>query len=245
MICTRKNDLHKETVQFLRSIDYGRLRGFDMKSLMGYEISPTSFYLTKDGFMRKADKAQLATELKQMLGENPPANLPSTIQKRVVIIDFMAYVRKVPIKTLRLNSYHDLFSNLWDTFTSLGHSCDRIDIVFDVYRDHSIKESERRRRAAVEGIETLITTTDQTLPVDMERFWALPTNKTSLQQHFIKWVMKKLETEIFEKHLFLGGSHEESSDVCLSFVGGSFSRERLLRCTHEEADDRIIFHAHH
>ena len=63
--------------------------------------------------MRKSDKCQLATELKDMLGHNPPATLPSTIQKRAVIIDFMAYVRKVPIKTLRLKTYHDLFSNLW------------------------------------------------------------------------------------------------------------------------------------
>ena len=238
-------DLNKETVQFLRYIDYGRLRGFDMKTLMSYEISPTSFYLTKDGLMRKSDKSKLTTELKDMLDHNPPTNLPSTIQKRVIIIDFMAYVRKVPIKTLRLSTYRDLFSNLWGTFTSLGQSCDRIDIVFDVYLAHSIKESERRRRAGVQGIETLISTADQTLPVNLDRFWALSTNKTSLQQHFIKWVVKKLETENFDKHLFLGGSHEENPDICMSFSGGSFTRERLLTCTHEEADDRIFFHAHH
>ena len=148
--------MDKETVKFLRLIDYGRSRGFDMRVLMSYEISPTSFYLTKDGLMRKSNKSELVTELKGMLAEKPPANLPPTIHKRAVIIDFMAYVRKVPIKTLKLNTYNDLFSNLWDTFTSLSHSCDRIDIVFDVYIDHSIEASERARRATVQGIETLI-----------------------------------------------------------------------------------------
>ena len=217
-----------------------------MKDLMSYEIAPTSFYLTKDGFMRKSNKSELATELKGMMAEKAPVSLPSTKHKRAVIIDFMAYVRKVPIKTLKLNTYNDFFGNLWDTFTSLSHSCDRIDIIFDVYIDHSIKASERKRRAVVQGIETLISTFDQTLPVEMERFWSLSQNKTALQQNFISWILDKLERERFDKHLFLGGSHKEDSDICLSFTSnGSFSVERLLQCTHEEADDRVFFHVNH
>ena len=33
--------------------------------------------------------------------------------------------------------------------------------------------------------------------------------------------------------------------MCVNFVNGLVSVERLLECTHEEADDRIFFHAHH
>ena len=33
--------------------------------------------------------------------------------------------------------------------------------------------------------------------------------------------------------------------MCISFVNGLVSVKRLLECTHEEADDRIFFHAHH
>ena len=91
----------------------------------------------------------------------------------------------------------------------------------------------------------MISTTDQTLLVEMEQFWALSANKISLQQKFIKWIVEKVESEHLDIQLFLGGAHEESSDVCLSYVGESFTRERLLECTHEEADDRIFFHAHH
>ena len=238
-------DLNKETVKFLRQIDFARLRGFDMKVLLSYEISPTSFYLTKDGLMRKTGKSDLVTELRGMIHEKPPVVLPTTIQKRAVIIDFMAYVRKVPIRTLKLTTYNDLFGNLWDTFMSLAYTCERIDIVFDVYIDHSVKASERRRRATMDGIETLIQKTDQTLPVEMERFWSLSQNKTALQQHFISWTIKKVEAENFEKQLFLGGSHRENSNICLSYVNGSFGTERLLECSHEEADDRIFFHIHH
>ena len=104
-----------------------------MRVLMSYEISSMSFYLTKDGSMRKSNKSELATELKGMMIKKAPATLPPTNRKRVLIIDFMPYVRKVPIKTLKLNTYSILIDNLWETFTSLSQSCNRIDIIFDVY----------------------------------------------------------------------------------------------------------------
>ena len=34
----KEHDLAKETVRFLRHIEYARLREFDLKILMGYEI---------------------------------------------------------------------------------------------------------------------------------------------------------------------------------------------------------------
>ena len=44
----KEYDLAKETVKFLRHIDYAHLRYFDLKILMGYEISPTAFTLQKE-----------------------------------------------------------------------------------------------------------------------------------------------------------------------------------------------------
>ena len=32
---------------------------------------------------------------------------------------------------------------------------------------------------------------------------------------------------------------------CVSLINGFVTEERLLECTHEEADDRIFFHANH
>ena len=60
-------DLAKETVKFLRHIDYARLRDFDLKIFMGYKISPTCFYLTKGGLIQKPNKSELITELKSMI----------------------------------------------------------------------------------------------------------------------------------------------------------------------------------
>ena len=82
----------------------------------------------------------------------------------------MAYVRKVPIKKKNLKKYSDLFNDLWSTFTFLSSSCNKIDIVFDFYKNLSVKSIERKRRATVEGIETIINKIEQTFPVEMDRF---------------------------------------------------------------------------
>ena len=90
--------LAKKRVHFLRHIDHARLRDFHLKILMDYEISLTCFYLTKRGLIRKSNKSELITELKSMITKNIPTHLPPTNHHRNVIINFMAYARKVPIK---------------------------------------------------------------------------------------------------------------------------------------------------
>ena len=92
----KEYDLAKETVKFLRHNHYACLR--DLKILMGFKISRTCFYLTKGGLIRKPNKSELITELKSMITKNVPTHLPPTNHHRNVIIDFMAYARKVPIK---------------------------------------------------------------------------------------------------------------------------------------------------
>ena len=62
--------------RFLHHIDYARLRNFKLKILMGYEILPTCFYLTKRGLIRKPNKTELTTQLKSMIRKNIPTHLP-------------------------------------------------------------------------------------------------------------------------------------------------------------------------
>ena len=106
--------------------------------------------------MRKPDKADLLSELKGMMPEKAPTTLPQTNHQRAIIIDFMAYARKAPTKKLKLGTYNDFYNDHWKTFTLLATLCRRIDIIFDVYIDHSGKASEQRRRTTVDGIETVI-----------------------------------------------------------------------------------------
>ena len=71
-------DLAKETVKFSHHIYYARLWDFNLKILMGYEISPICIYLTKRGLIRKPNKSELITEIKSMITKNIPSHLPPT-----------------------------------------------------------------------------------------------------------------------------------------------------------------------
>ena len=75
----------------MNDINYARLRDFDLKILMGYEISATWFYLTKRGLIQKPNKSELTTELKSMITKNFPAHLPPIDHHRNMIIDFLTY----------------------------------------------------------------------------------------------------------------------------------------------------------
>ena len=81
--------------------------------------------------------------------------------------------------------------------------------------------------------------------MEIDQFWPISKNKTALKQLFTKWILKNVKSEQFDKPLFLSGSHKEKDAMCVSFVNGLVSVERLLECTLGEADDRIFFHASH
>ena len=118
----------------------------------------------------------------------------------------------------------------------------RIDIIFDVYLRHSIKQGERNRRCKEDPIETNIGTSKQKLPVDMDRFWASLDNKMRFQQAFIKWVQ---ENHVGDMPVYLGGAGEENVTACIRVCSINPSKDvESLRNIHEEADDRMMYHIH-
>ena len=125
----------------MRYIDYARLRNYDIKNLLQYELTTTSFSLTKEGYLRKPQKSDLSTELKRLLSGRCLASLPAVVDKRMLIIDFMAYARKVPVKKANLKTFLDFLEHLWSTFTDLSKGCTRIDIIFDLYHNKASKEA--------------------------------------------------------------------------------------------------------
>ena len=101
----------------------------------------------------------------------------------------------------------------------------------------SIKSHERDRQIDGKGILANVCTLNQPLPVEMKKFWALSDNKVSFQQAFIKWME---ESQIDNTYVFLGGSHSKDETICIGIINGSCCVERLLQCSHEEADYRIM-----
>ena len=108
-----------------------------------------------------------------------------------------------------------------------------------MYLPKSINESECNRQGKLDAIITSITRLDQPLPVDMDRFWSSTENEVRLQQFFIKWTTENYKDHT---HVYLGGSHADNLTACLKVFRGETRYVHLLKCNHEEGDDRIMFH---
>ena len=116
-------DIKKETASFMRYIECSRIRNYDIKNL---------FFLTKDGYLWKPRKSDLATELKKLFEGRSPKSLPATLHDRGIIIDFTGYARKVPTKKANLKTFLDSCNPLWWTFMQLSKDSSQIDIIFDL-----------------------------------------------------------------------------------------------------------------
>ena len=113
-------NVNKETIHFLRMIDYSRLCNLDIANLLKHETVSTSFYLTKDGKLQKSPKTELARELKNLLEKPCPTEIPYSDLKSVVVIDFMVYAQKIPTKKMMLATYEKFFKALWRTFSTFS-----------------------------------------------------------------------------------------------------------------------------
>ena len=106
-----KQDLNKETVRFLSTISYARVKGFYLKFLLAYKVLKSSFYLIKDNYISKPKKPELTTELKQ-LPDNNPASGSEISYSCFLFVDFMGYARKILVKKRNLKTFLDMFKAL-------------------------------------------------------------------------------------------------------------------------------------
>ena len=231
----------KETSDTLRWIEIARSRGFSAETLLRYELTSTSYYLTSDGFLKKPEKAQLSKELESKFLEKDEimVNHPASKENTAVIIDFMAYARKSYVKVLKCKTFGDYFDNLWRKFVRLSEGSLRTDIVFDLYEEKSLKHWERLRRKKVDPIDVTPNSPSTPLPVNMESFWASSQNKKLFQELFIEWLVKQGN---HEKPVYLGGGHKVTPKMCMKLTKDSATWIPSLQCECEEADDRIMKH---
>ena len=120
----KKVDLRKETMKFCRKIDVARFRQFDIYKLLSSEILENSYFLTKDNYLRKPDKRQLVNEIEKYLSKPSEKILKEKerYSKEVTVIDFMAYARKIPLKSLQLRSFTKLAGDMQGMFLSTSRN---------------------------------------------------------------------------------------------------------------------------
>ena len=121
-----------------------------------------------------------------------------------------------------------------------GKNCLRIDIVFDRYRELSIKSHTRHKRSKTcHPIRRVIENRNVPLPNNWSNFLALQENKIDLCWFLWEQILLQAPED---KIIVVAGGFERDETVCCNkrYVDVSF-----LCSNHEEADTRMILHAIH
>ena len=121
-------------------------RKLEMKTVLSYPLGPIPWALTNaDGSLRKTDKAKLLNDIAQ--------NIPVVevfTEKSACIVDGMSIVQKLDGNQ---KTFGDIAKTVLKIVIREGDKCDRVDVVFDVYREGSIKDAERVNRGSGSGVK--------------------------------------------------------------------------------------------
>ncbi|KAK6171651.1 hypothetical protein SNE40_018095 [Patella caerulea] len=106
------------------------------------------------------------------------------------------------------------FGDLADAFTNSiyrsGTTYDRVDVVFDRYRDESIKSQTRQRRSQTTGPIRHVGGRDVPLPHSWTNFIALPGNKADLARYLSE---ELLENAPHDKEVVVAGGFADEKEV--------------------------------
>ena len=133
---------------FGRLIIAAKTRAIELKIVFSHELSSVPFAIShKDGSLRKSEKSVLMSILEERVHVYLQLLVPSEGDvPRAVMIDGMAFIQK--LRSGGAVNFGDLCMWYYRQLVSAFRRCKRVDVVFDTYRDISIKSSERERRGA-------------------------------------------------------------------------------------------------
>ena len=209
-------------------------RKLPMREVMSLELGPHPYSLaSNDSMPRKTNKATVGTHLEPIAGTSTITSEDSS----ACLIDMMSFIQKLPAN---FKTFSEISKDLFQKILNEGKSYDRIDAIFDVYRDISIKTPERVKR----GEKTAPTFSNIVAGIKITqwaRFLKNSKNKSELIKFLVEdWKKPEYCTQLGEKKLYIG--YEEA---CIVLTRDGVEAIDILSCRHEEADTRLIFHASH
>ena len=208
-------------------------RKLDMKEVLSHPLGPIPWTLAHpDGSLRSTTKS----ELKHSLEKNA---IPCESFKKPAccIIDGMALIQKTEGDRI---TFAEIADKAFGTVLREGYDCQRIDVVFDVYREVSIKQTERDKRGEDTG-----TKFKNIAPGHRVQLWRAFLSSSDNKSSFIKfrasqWTDSLHREKLNEKILYV-----TCEEDCHKITKDGVSLEEKLHSTQEEADTRLLLHAHH
>ena len=185
---TTKSKVHGKEVSLkadrnllARLVVIGRIRKVDLQELLSYSLGPVPLALcTSLGCLVKTNKATML----HSLGSQPEKAIVEIPRGGIYVVDAMATIRKVDIKKLPgertfLNLAHVLLRRIVNL--ARGNGSNEIHFVADTYRDQSIKNAERAKRAA--GDSNVMRVYGKAIPLQWNKFLSCGKNKEALLQY--------------------------------------------------------------
>lgn len=223
--------------RLLVSKDAGR--HVDLKKILSHELSPVPLSLSDtSGVMRSTNKAVLGSILQATT--TVEKQLPVANLKTCVIIDGQALVQAIgkPSNAKTFGGLADRF--IASVFSHFSDTCSRVDVVFDRYEEHTIKDTARIVRSGKNRpIRRKVDNRDVPLPINWRQFIDLPENKQDLE-HFLSLELIRQAKAVLQNQevVTAGGFHDRMA------VESSLGNDVLsLQSNHDEADTRILLHA--
>ena len=130
---------------FARMIIIAESRNLQMQDVLKHPLGPLYALLAcNNDFPRKTNKAQLGKELEKLIQPTEEVARPS-----VYLIDGMALVQKLKVDYL---TFGEIADKTLSRVLREGEGSNRVDVIFDVYRDISVKSAERELRGESDAI---------------------------------------------------------------------------------------------
>ena len=214
-------------------------RDVDLNEILSHELSPVPLALADiSGTMRPTNKAVLGSILQSHgIVEK---QIPMATLKTCVIIDGQAVVQAIgkPQNAKNFGQFADRF--VGHVFSHLNESCSRVDVVFDRYESHTIKDTTRMSRTkSTKPIRRQVDNRDIPLPVKWRQFIDHPENKQDLEHFLSKELIRQAKLTGTERTIVTSGGYPDRTVVESSQEMDISS----LRCNHDEADTRMVLHA--
>ncbi len=209
----------------------------DMPSILKHELMPVPLSLTEmDGSLRTGNKSVLVDIITKAIA--CPDKLDLQGQRSCLIIDGQPLVIAVG-KPQGAMTFGDLADTFVLSVLQQGANYERIDVVFDRYRDETIKADPLGRRTkAARPIRRIFEDRSVPLPKNWANFMASTDNKADLARFLSESLISQAPND---KDVIVAGGFLDEQDVRSS----KGSDVDSLRSTHEEADTRLVLHAAH
>ena len=230
---TRQIVLKAYRAFFAQMVVIAEERQLSMQEVLSHPLGPLPWSLAAtDGTLKKTSKSSLAKELQKDI----PA-VESLPTRSACIVDGMAMVQK-------LQGDHKTFGEVTDVLLTMvlrkSTSSARIDVVFDDYREISIKNAERKKRGTEMGNKYRSIRSDHRV-----RQWRTFLSNTGNKQQLIRFIVTEWQKERCRRKLQWRKLYATAGEECFEICSDGSVLCVELRSTQEEADTRLLLHAHH